>query len=726
MQFSKKIYSTLIIAVLAISAIATAIPMVSALGGDPMILQTPSPSWGTPITEVTGGTVGSKVSIVANSTVGTPAAAYVQVTAYWDSPTSAAILGQAYSDGDGYFRIDVTIPSAVTGTHQIIVNDGAGAVDVAYTVAPSVTVSTTPSTSQTTPTPYDAKVLPGDALTVVGHGFAGGMLGSKMNITLENTTATVLITSPSVTTNSTGSFSAVIVIPTIAVADYGAWSVNGTDASDSWAVAPILLDYYNAVTPTSGPSGVTITISGRIPASTAYTLLMDTTNIGSGTSGADGTFSNTFVIPELIGTGSHNVYVKWVIATVESSRVTTFTVNAEPLAFLSALTGVPGAKITISGTGFTPLAKISVTIGSVVANSTDLDSRFGPTNIMGSFTDEEFVVPALAAGVYYVVVADEYGAATNGSTVFTVTAAPTTSIALNAASYYTGDTLSFSITTTEATMSELTVTIYSPAGVVYWTADWSAALPATPVKRVLFMDQVVNGNPITIPADAPLGSWNWTIIYKPQSLAFASTKATGLFTVAAIPTMQTVLDAIDAMEATITDVITTSEGNIVAVINTKSGQIVADISDLDAKITSIDGAIVTLSTAVGEVQTTVSNLDMGTLGADITAIKGDVATIKTNLGTVDMAVDDLDAKVTDLADGIATVQTNLGTLQGTVTSIDNTVATINTGVGSLQADVSDVSAKADVTPVWIAVVLSLVAAIAAIFAVITIRQKIAG
>jgi prefoldin subunit 5 len=345
---------------------------------------------------------------------------------------------------------------------------------------------------------------------------------------------------------------------------------------------------------------------------------------------------------------------------------------------------------------------------------------------MGSFTDEEFVVPALAAGVYYVVVADEYGAATNGSTVFTVTAAPTTSIALNAASYYTGDTLSFSITTTEATMSELTVTIYSPAGVVYWTADWSAALPATPVKRVLFMDQVVNGNPITIPADAPLGSWNWTIIYKPQSLAFASTKATGLFTVAAIPTMQTVLDAIDAMEATITDVITTSEGNIVAVINTKSGQIVADISDLDAKITSIDGAIVTLSTAVGEVQTTVSNLDMGTLGADITAIKGDVATIKTNLGTVDMAVDDLDAKVTDLADGIATVQTNLGTLQGTVTSIDNTVATINTGVGSLQADVSDVSAKADVTPVWIAVVLSLVAAIAAIFAVITIRQKIAG
>jgi hypothetical protein len=732
MQISKKIYSTLIIAVLAISVIATAIPMVSALDGAPDLYATPS--FGAPVTTAqTSGPVGSKISVIGNTTFSNAAEPYALITVYWISQTGI-VLGTGAADGNGNYRIDVVIPSATTGAHDIVVNDGTNVLGEAFTVEQSVSVSTTPSTKEGTT--YDAKVLPGDTLTVTGHGYAGGALGSTMNITLENGTTTIDITVPVVKTNSTGSFSAVITIPTIAVADYGDWSVNATDASDSWAVAPILIDYYVTVTPGSGPSGVTITIAGRIPANMAYSLLMDTTGIGSGTSGTDGVFSNTYTIPALIAETGHTVTVKWVVATVESTKTTTFTVSTAPvITALSATTGVAGATITISGAGFTKGAKITAYLGSTVVNSTDLDSRFGPTSIItGAFTNEEFVVPALTPGIYYLLVVDEYGASTNGTTTFTITATPTTTIALNAASYYTGDALSFTITTTEANLGDMTVTIRTPSGITWWTASCNTASPASAAwsltgvvtKRVLYQNQIMNGNPMVIPSDAPLGSWNWTITYTAASLAPASSKATGLFTVAAVPTMQTVLDAIDAMEATITDVITTTEGDIIAVINTKAGQIVADISDLDAKITSIDGAIVTLSTAVGEVQTTVSNLDMGTLGADITAIKGDVATIKTNLGTVDMAVDDLDAKVTDLADGIATVQTNLGTLQGTVTSIDNTVATINTGVGSLQADVSDVSAKADVTPVWIAVVLSLVAAIAAIFAVITIRQKIAG
>jgi hypothetical protein len=725
MQINKKIYTALIIAVLTMSTIMAALPTALALDGAPQLFATPTGA--APVTTAqTSGPVGSKISVIGNSTLSNAAEPYALITVYWISQTGI-VLKTGSADSAGSYRIDVTIPSATTGGHDIVVNDGTNVLGATFTVEQSLTVSTTPSTAEL-PT-YDAKVLPGDALTVTGHGYAGG-LGSTMNITLENGTSTLLITAPVVKTNSTGSFSAVITIPTIAVVNYGDWEVNGTDASDSWAVAPLLIDYYVTVNPVEGPSGVTITISGRIPANMPYSLLMDTTGIGSGTSGTDGVFTNTYTIPALIAETGHTVTVKWIVGAIESTKTTTFTVTAAPvISFLSATSGVAGATITISGTGFTKGAKITAYLGSTVVNSTDLDSRFGPAHIAtGAFTNEEFVVPALTPGIYYLVVVDEHGASTDGTTAFTITPTPTTTIALNGAAYYTGDTISFTIKTTENNLGTIAVTIYDPAGVPQWaTTSWSLTTLADGVTKIIPISaQVVNGNPIALPADAALGSWNWTITYTAASLAPAGSKATGLFAVAAVPTLQGVLDAIDDMEASIKSVITTTEGNIIAVINTKAGQIVADIADLDAKLVSIDAGMATLETKLGTVETAVSNLNIGTLGADVTAIKGDVATIKTNIGTVNTAVSNLDAKVVSLAGDVATVKTNVGTLQGTVTSIDGKVATIDTGVGSLQADVSDVAAKADVTPVWIAVVLSLVAAIAAIFAVITIRQKIAG
>jgi len=94
--------------------------------------------------------------------------------------------------------------------------------------------------------------------------------------------------------------------------------------------------------------------------------------------------------------------------------------------------------------------------------------------------------------------------------------------------------------------------------------------------------------------------------------------------------------------------------------------------------------------------------------------------------TIKTPIAALDAKVTSISGDVATVSTTLGTLQGTVTSIDGKVATIETDVGTIQANIADLDVGVDLTPVWIAVVLSVVAAIAACFAVITIRQKIAG
>ena len=536
-----------------------------------------------------------------------------------------------------------------------------------------------------------------------------------------------------VTTNATGSFSAVITIPLIAVDDYDDYAVTAIDADGNSDAVTLTVNYYVTVTPPAGPTGITITISGRIPASTPYDLRIGTVIILTGTSEADTTFSQTYEIPALLAQKTHTISVYW--ATV-NYRTAEFTVTVAPtLTKIDPASGVPGTVVTISGAGFSAGANITAYLGATKVNSTELDDRFGPTVAFGpyagTFTNLEFTVPTLAPGVYVLTVTDEYGASTGTVYTFIVKAAPVTTIALRATSYYPGDTLSFNIVTTEDNLGTITVTIRDPSGAIWWVTTGAWTVKGTVSKVVQYQDQVTpEGNPLALPADAPLGSWNWTITYAPASNP-VSTKATGLFTVSALPTMQTVLDRLDTMEATITGVITTTEGDIIAVVNTKAGTIMTDLDALGAKLQGIEDLGVIIATDVDDIQIDLAAVDLtvlDALGVEITAIAGDVATIKSNIGTVTTDVSNLDAKVTDLSGDVATVSTSLGTLQGTVTSIEGDIATIDTDVGTLQADVTDILDKPDVdmTPAWIAVVLALVAAIAAVFAVITIRQKIAG
>ena len=538
--------------------------------------------------------------------------------------------------------------------------------------------------------------------------------------------------SAGVTTDALGSFSAAIIIPAIAEIDYDPYVVTAIDTDGNSDTATLTVDYYITLTPASGPTGITITMAGRIKADTDYELRFSAATVATGTSDADGSFSDTYLIPLVLSTGNYDVTVVWEIT---KSRTATFTVSPTPtLTKIDPASGVPGAVVTISGKDFCASANITAYIGTTIVNSTELDDRFGPTGPWyynpGIFTDLEFTVPDITPGLYILTVTDEFGASTGTAHTFTVKAPPVTTVTLNAASYFQGDTLSFTIVTTESSFTTgPTVTVRDPTGSIWWTDTWTLT-PGIVTQSVLYQDQVTGTamNPLALPADAPLGSWNWTITYTPVSTAPVLTKATGLFTVAAPPTMQTVLDQLDALEATITGVVTDSEGDLTALINTKTGTITTKLDPLMPKLQGIEDTAVIIATMLGEVQVDIAALDLDALGVDITAIKGDVATIKTNIGTVDIAVDTLDAVVGAVAGQLVEVQTTLGTLEGTVTAIDGNVATIDTEVGTLQADVTDILDKpsVDMTPAWIAVVLSLIAAIAAIFAVITIRQKIAG
>ena len=529
-----------------------------------------------------------------------------------------------------------------------------------------------------------------------------------------------------VTTDDTGSFQESILVPAIPEVEYGDYDVTAIDTDGNINVPhpffpPVLtINYYIELTPDAGPTGITITIEGRIKADTAYELRFNTVPIATGTSGADGSYSGTYVIPAVLSVGLYPVDVVWEVTEI---RTADFDLTAPPQVVYAPIAGASGTVVTIStvaGFPFSSDAEISLYLGTTLVNSTADDDRFGPTGgagpAAGTFTDLEFTVPTLTPGPYALKVIDEYGASTAAIYTFTVLPTPVTTVAPNAASYYPGDTVSFNIFTTDGFTSGPDIVIKDPTGATWWAATWPLTASG-PTWSVLYQDQLF-GAPgdrqrALLPADAPLGSWNWTVTYTPVSTG-VSTKASGLFTVAALPSMQTVIDAVSANTTTLLDAM---------------ADLTALLDALDAKITAIDGTVATIDTTLGPISTSLQSLD-----ATITGLDGDIATIQTSVGGVTTSLASIDTVVGSMYGDVLTINTTLGTIEGTIMDMDGTIATIQTDLGTVKLDVAAIETNVDeslpvtvdMLPMWIAVILSLIAAIAAIFAVITIRQKIAG
>jgi hypothetical protein len=77
---------------------------------------------------------------------------------------------------------------------------------------------------------------------------------------------------------------------------------------------------------------------------------------------------------------------------------------------------------------------------------------------------------------------------------------------------------------------------------------------------------------------------------------------------------------------------------------------------------------------------------------------------------------------------IATIKTDSGVLLGKVTGIEGTVATIQTDQGTFTADIAAAKAAVEglTVPLYAAVVLALIAAIAAVISVVQLSRKLAG
>ncbi|MCW4003797.1 MAG: collagen-like protein [Candidatus Bathyarchaeota archaeon] len=373
-QNKKKLFATLTLTILVLSAVLAAIPLASAAPG------ITTPASGDPFN------VGDEVTVSGG---GAAPGTYVEV--FWENTNPANLLAADYADGAGDYEIDVTIPLAPAGTHYLIVRDPTGTASVDIEVEPKITLS--PTTG-----------IPGDVVTVTGTGFSGSATLANRVITITFDGDTMTLTPSPTRSNTSGYFTCTFEVPDLAYGTYDVIADDADAAVDPADAAPFTIGATIALSPTSGPAGAVVTVSGRgftKVAGTGLTFTIGATPVVEVTpivTLADGTFTGSIIIPSLTAgpqtvSANDGTYTATATYTISTGAVTTIT--------LTPTTGPQGFTVTISGVRFTAIAGevVTVTFGAITVGSF-------VTTASGSFSGT-FVVPNLPTGSYTVTATDE-------------------------------------------------------------------------------------------------------------------------------------------------------------------------------------------------------------------------------------------------------------------------------------------------------------------------------
>ena len=272
------------------------------------------------------------------------------VEIYWENLNASNKLGETFAKADGSFTVTVTLPDPPVGTYSIIVYDASakkciGSYD--FDLTPEISLSPT-------------RVLPGGTVTVEGTGFSAE---EEITLTISNDTwSKTLTTDPeTVETDSEGSFSCTFNVPSVA---YGTYTIKAEDESGYSDDATLTVGAIITLSPTEGPSGTIVTITGEgwdaVETGTEVTVtidgiecpVVDTIKVRS-----DGTFEGEIIIPTL------DVDTYTVEATADTISATEdFKVTGKTSITVSPISGAPGSTVTIEGVNFTALADVEVTI----------------------------------------------------------------------------------------------------------------------------------------------------------------------------------------------------------------------------------------------------------------------------------------------------------------------------------------------------------------------------
>jgi len=348
----------------------------------------------------TSGTPGTVVTVS-----GTNFAASKTITIKFDNNVIATNPATVTSSSTGTFSATITIPSTASlGSHTISATDGTKTESAIFNVGATITLSPTSGSVGTT-------------ITVAGSGFS-----ANKQITVRFDGDTVTTNPGTVTTSSTGTFSASLAVPSSATA--GSHAVQATDGIvTATAIFNVSTALSTTVTlnPTSGATGSSITISGSgFTASSSITIKFDTNTIAttptSITASASGTFFATIIIPNTAAVGDHTISATDIAGKTASAI---FKVIVPATITLSPTAGQRSTTVTVTGSNFNPNSAITIKFdGSTLATTPTPVT----TSSTGAFSATITIPNTASAGSHIISATDAAGK--SASATFSVSLGP--------------------------------------------------------------------------------------------------------------------------------------------------------------------------------------------------------------------------------------------------------------------------------------------------------------
>jgi hypothetical protein len=366
---------------------------------------------GNPQAAISSGTTVGVSWTAAKLTDGvTPATGYYVTRTNVSTSTTSNACGSSAASPLVAGAISCNDSNVPSGTYTYTIT----AVFHSWTATSVATSSVTVSAGTISLTPASGHV--GDSVAISGSGFA-----PNSSITATYDGSALALAPTGATTSGSGAISGISF--TVPASTAGSHTVRvtvaGQTATASYSVTPRVV-----LSPATGVTGSSATITGSgFAASSAVTATFggSALTLSGGTSGASGSFSATYTVP------NQTAGAKTVVATDASSNSDSaaFTIPT-PAITLGSASGNVGDSLTVSGSNFPASATLT---GSFGGTSVSLGGT-STTNASGSFTGATLTVPAAPAGARAVqIIAATRSASATFTVIPKISLSPSTGVA---------------------------------------------------------------------------------------------------------------------------------------------------------------------------------------------------------------------------------------------------------------------------------------------------------
>ena len=284
--------------------------------------------------------------------------------------TLGTATGTTTGDAFGSWSVTLTVPRIASGTYQVRTGGSAPAVESAFIVTPAIAVSV-------------ERGVPGTPVTVTGSGFSANQSG--INVTIGQATV-----ASNVTGAADGTWSTLITVPSLPSGSYPVRTGGSAPVVEvAFGVTPVV-----SVLPEVAPPGTSVTVTGAGFAASerGISITFGQATLASGIiADAQGSWVATFAAPSFAA-NTYQVLASGSLSQGSSVRNGTFTITSRIT--LSPPAAVPGASVSVSGSGFKSSERgIAITFdGSSIVSGIAADGS-------GLF-QSSFVVPVSAGGTH--------------------------------------------------------------------------------------------------------------------------------------------------------------------------------------------------------------------------------------------------------------------------------------------------------------------------------------